>query len=90
MTAPGTGDPGRVRALVEHLALGLLAAACGVALAVGAGWGLVRLVFESGFSVPWLPLSGLGALIAALTVGVGLASSAAVFRRPSLELLRSE
>jgi putative ABC transport system permease protein len=77
-------------ALVEHLALGLLAAACGVFLAVGAGWGLTRLVFESGFSVPWLPLTGLGALIAALTVGVGLASSAAVFRRPSLELLRSE
>jgi putative ABC transport system permease protein len=77
-------------ALVEHLALGLLAATCGVALAVGAGWGLVRLVFESGFSVPWLPLTALGALIAALTVSVGLASSAAVFRRPSLELLRSE
>jgi putative ABC transport system permease protein len=77
-------------AFTEHLALGGLAALCGVALAVSSAWGLVRILFEQSFSVPWLPLLLLASLVVALTVAVGLLSSAAVFRRPSLELLRSE
>ncbi len=77
-------------AFTEHLFLGLLASFCGVALAVISAWGLVRFVFEASFSVPWPALLSLGALVASLTVAVGLLSSAAVFRRPSLELLRSE
>ena len=42
------------------------------------------------FSLPVLPMSGLGAAVVVLTVVVGLANSRDVVRRPPLEVLREE
>jgi putative ABC transport system permease protein len=76
--------------LSEYLSLGLLAAAVALLLAGVAGWGLSRFVFDGRFTLPMLPLAGLGAAVVALTVAVGLANSREVLRRPPLEVLRAE
>jgi putative ABC transport system permease protein len=76
--------------LSEYLSLGLLAAAVALLLAGVAGWALARFVFEGRFTLPLLPLAGLGAAVVALTVAVGLANSREVLRRPPLEVLRGE
>ena len=55
-----------------------------------AGWALARFVFDGRFTLPVLPLAGLGAAVVALTVMVGLANSREVLRRPPLEVLRAE
>ena len=76
--------------LSEYFSLGLIAAAVALVLAVAAGWALARFVFDGRFTLPVLPLTGLGAAIVALTVAVGLANSREVLRRPPLEVLRAE
>jgi putative ABC transport system permease protein len=77
-------------ALVEYVALGLLASATALMLATGAAWGLVRFLFESRFSLPVGPLSATALAIVALTVLVGMWTSAEVVRKPPLEVLRAE
>jgi putative ABC transport system permease protein len=72
------------------LALGLLASATALMLATGAAWGLVRFLFESRFSLPAGPLSATALAIVALTVLVGMWTSAEVVRKPPLEVLRAE
>jgi putative ABC transport system permease protein len=76
--------------LSEYLSLGALAATVALVLAIGAGWGLARFVFDGRFTLPVLPFAGLGAAVVALTVVVGLANSREVLRRPPLEVLRGE
>jgi putative ABC transport system permease protein len=76
--------------LSEYLALGGMAALVALGLAAGAGWALARYVFDGGFAVPPGPFAALGAAVVALTVGVGLANSREVLRRPPLEVLRAE
>lgn len=76
--------------VAEYVSLGLLASALAGVLAVGAGWALARFVFESSFTVPLLPLGGLILAILTVTVGVGLANSRELVRRPPLEVLREE
>ena len=76
--------------LSEYLSLGLLAALVALLLAGVAGWALARFVFDGRFTLPVLPLAGLGAAVVALTVMVGLANSREVLRRPPLEVLRAE
>jgi putative ABC transport system permease protein len=76
--------------LSEYLSLGLLAAVVALLLAGVAGWALARFVFEGRFTLPLLPLAGLGGAVVALTVAVGLANSREVLRRPPLEVLRAE
>jgi len=77
-------------ALAEYVALGLLASATALLLATGAAWGLVRYFFESRFSVPAAQLSATALAIVALTVLVGMWTSAEVARKPPLEVLRAE
>jgi putative ABC transport system permease protein len=77
-------------ALAEYVALGLLASATALLLATGAAWGLIRYFFESRFSVPAAQLSATALAIVALTVLVGLWTSAEVARKPPLEVLRAE
>jgi putative ABC transport system permease protein len=74
----------------EYAALGLLAVAVALGLAVGAGSALTLFVFEAPFATPWGPLLGLGLAVLGLTVTLGLAGSGPVFRRTPLELLRAE
>jgi putative ABC transport system permease protein len=77
-------------ALAEYLFLGLLAAVIAMALAVAAGWGLMKRVFETSFRIaPW-PLFELGLGLAALTVLVGIWNSREVVRKAPLEVLRAE
>ncbi len=76
--------------LAEYASLGVLASAVAGVLALGASWGLARFVFESRFTVPLIPLAGLGLAIVALTVAVGLANSRDVVQRAPLEVLRDE
>ena len=74
----------------EYLTLGLLASATATLLAIGSGWGLTELVFESRFRLPVLPLAGLSLAVTGLTVVGGLASSLEQLRRTPLEALRAE
>jgi putative ABC transport system permease protein len=76
--------------LAEYLSLGLLASAVALILAVAAGWAVARFLFDSSFSLPLLPMSGLTLAVVALTVMVGLANSREVVRRTPLEVLREE
>jgi putative ABC transport system permease protein len=76
--------------LAEYACLGALASAAGVLLSLGAGWALLRFVFEAEMSAPLLPLAGFGLTVAALAAVLGGAASREVFRHTALELLRSE
>ncbi len=75
---------------VEYLFLGMLAVALALLLSTGAGWLLMRYVFESSFAFPALPLTGLALGMLALTVSVGLLNSTEVLRNTPLEVLRAE
>jgi putative ABC transport system permease protein len=76
--------------LSESLALGALAAATGLLLAVGASWALARFVFELEFTLPTAPLAAIGLGLMGLTGVVGAWSSAQVFRSTPLAALRDE
>jgi len=77
-------------ATAEYAALGGLAAIAAAALAAAAAWALVRFRFEASFALPAAPLLAMSLGVIALAVAVGLSSSADVFRRPALEVLRWE
>jgi putative ABC transport system permease protein len=80
-----------IRVMVtEYAALGALAAVVATGLATVGGWALMRWVFEIPFTVPWAAFGILGLTLVALTVTTGLWNSLDVFRRPPLEVLRSE
>ncbi len=89
-TLGATSDQVARVVLAEYLALGVLACAAGLLLAIGAAWALTRFVFESSFAVPALQLLGLSGAIVLLTVLVGLWNSTEVFRKTPLEVLRAE
>jgi putative ABC transport system permease protein len=74
----------------EYTAFGLLAVTVALGLALAAGFGLSRWVFDAVYAVPWAPLGGLALVVLALTVGLGLGASGPVFRQTPLEVLRAE
>jgi putative ABC transport system permease protein len=76
--------------VAEYVAFGLLAVTVSLSLAVAAGFGLSRWVFEAPFAVPWAPLGGLALAVLALTVAIGLGASGPAFRQTPLEVLRAE
>jgi putative ABC transport system permease protein len=75
---------------VEYLFLGVLAVALALLLSTGAGWLLMKYVFESEFALPTVPLAVLALAMLVLTVTVGLLNSTEVFRKTPLEVLRAE
>jgi putative ABC transport system permease protein len=75
---------------LEYFFLGALAAATGMALSLGISWMLAKYVFETAFTVKWLPLLLVFICICILTVLIGLINSRSVVRRPVLEILREE
>ena len=77
-------------ALAEYLALGLLASVTAVVLATAAGWGLTRWYFDGRFWIPFLPLLGLVAGIATVSVTVGLWTTREALSGTPLEVLRAE
>lgn len=76
--------------VAEYAALGILAALVAIVLSAGAGWALAKWVFEARYDLPIGALTGLTALLVALTLLVGLWSSAEVLKRPPLEILRTD
>jgi putative ABC transport system permease protein len=75
---------------LEYFFLGALAAATGIVLSLGISWMLAKFVFETAFTLQWLPLLIVFVCICLLTVFIGLINSRAVVRRPPLEILREE
>ncbi|HET9132998.1 MAG TPA: FtsX-like permease family protein [Gemmatimonadales bacterium] len=75
---------------VEYAALGVAAALVATVLAGGAGWALSKWVFETRFTLPLVPMTGLALGLATLTTVVGLWSSQDVLDRPPLEVLSRE
>jgi putative ABC transport system permease protein len=87
----GATRPQLVRILLtEYAVLGALAAGAAIVLSSLAGWALTRFVFDGSFALPGPSLLGLLLAVLSLTVIVGLSGSAEVWRRPPLEVLRSE
>jgi putative ABC transport system permease protein len=76
--------------LAEYAVLGTLASAVAVGLSSLAGWATVHFAFRTTFSLPGVSLFGLLLTVLGLTVAVGLSGSTEVWRRPPLEVLRSE
>ncbi|HSW28183.1 MAG TPA: FtsX-like permease family protein [Longimicrobiales bacterium] len=72
----------------EYLALGTLATATGLVLAVAASAALSRFVFEVGWAVHWGPLLAIWAAVTGMTVAVGLLGSRSLLTRPPLPVLR--
>ncbi len=75
---------------LEYFFLGALAAATGMVLSLGISWMLAKFIFETEFTLQWLPLLIVFVAICLLTVFIGLINSRAVVRRPPLEILREE
>jgi putative ABC transport system permease protein len=76
--------------LAEYATLGVLGAATGVVLAIGAAWALARFAFRAGFAVSPLTLVAAFGIVTVLTVIVGLATSRGIADEPPLEVLRRE
>ncbi len=74
--------------LSEYLALGTLATATGLGLAVAGSAVLVPRVFQVDYSVHWGPVLAVWAAVAGLTVVVGLVGSRGLLNRPPLAVLR--
>ena len=72
----------------EYLALGTLASASGLLLAVVAGAVVVPNVFELSYAPRVLPLIGIWVAVAGLTVLVGLLGSRSLLTKPPLPVLR--
>lgn len=74
--------------LAEYLALGTLASATGLALALGAGWLLIHGLFEFEFEPLVTRLLVAWIVVVALTVCMGMLGSRGVLGRRPLEVLR--
>jgi putative ABC transport system permease protein len=87
----GATRPQLVRILLtEYVVLGALAAGTAILLSSLAAGALVHLVFDATFAFPGPALLGLLAAVLGLTIAVGLSGSTEVWRRPPLEVLRTE
>jgi putative ABC transport system permease protein len=75
---------------LEYFFLGALAAATGIVLSLAGSWLLAKFIFETEFTLQWLPLFIVFVSVCLLTVFIGLINSRAVVRRPPLEILREE
>jgi putative ABC transport system permease protein len=75
---------------LEYFFLGALAAATGIVLSLVGSWMLAKFIFETEFTVQWLPLLIVFVAVCLLTVLIGLINSRGVVRRPPLEILREE
>ena len=75
---------------VEYFALGTLAVLTALLLSGGAGWLIMKFVFDTPFAIPLGPLAWLALGVIGLTLGVGLANSLEVVRKTPLEVLRTE
>ncbi len=75
---------------MEYFFLGALGAGTGILISVAASWALAHFIFETPFSVGFLPLLVLFVSIPVLTVAIGLFNSRGILNSPPLEVLRRE
>ncbi len=73
---------------LEYFFLGALAAFTGIILSLAGGWMLAKYIFDTDFTIQWLPLLLVFTSICLITVFIGLVNSRAVVTRPPLEILR--
>ena len=76
--------------LTEYAVLGALGALTGFVLALGAGWALIHFMFKGTYSPALLPAAGIGALMVAIAVVIGLLAGREVFRETAMSALRQE
>ena len=76
--------------VTEYAALGILAAVVATALATAGGWAIMKWVFELPFTAPWAAFAWLAAALVAMPVLTGFWSTADLFRRTPMEVLRAE
>jgi putative ABC transport system permease protein len=76
--------------VTEYAALGVLAAVVATGLATAGGWAIMKWVFELPFTVPWAAFAALAAALVAMPVLTGFWSTADLFRRTPMEVLRAE
>ena len=75
---------------VEYFALGSLAVLTALVLSGGAGWLIMKWVFDTPFAIPVGALGWLAFGVVGLTLAVGLLNSLEVLGKPPLEVLRSD
>jgi putative ABC transport system permease protein len=75
---------------LEYVFLGLVAALSGILLALAATYVLSLYSFSAAFVPDIGPVLGLAALIAGLTVGIGMLNTRGLLNQPPLEVLRKE
>ncbi|MDH5804942.1 MAG: FtsX-like permease family protein, partial [Gemmatimonadota bacterium] len=74
--------------ITEYAAIGLLAAVTGVILAVVAGWGLIRFMFEMDFVLPLASLFWLTSGVTVLTTALGVYNGRDAVKYPPLAVMR--
>jgi putative ABC transport system permease protein len=74
---------------LEYIFLGALSALTGILIAVCGSWLLAKYSFEIPFGINVLPVLALFAIVALLTLVIGLINSRGVLTKPPLEILRS-
>jgi putative ABC transport system permease protein len=76
--------------VTEYAALGLLATVVATGLAALGGWAIMKWVFELPFDVPWTGFALLALVLVAMPVLTGFWSTAELFRRTPMDVLRAE
>jgi len=75
---------------IEYLFLGVLSAAAGMIMALGASWALAVYSFGTNFAIPFIPVLLLFGGIILLVVITGILSSRSILNTPPLEVLRKD
>ncbi|MDE2847431.1 MAG: FtsX-like permease family protein [Gemmatimonadota bacterium] len=75
---------------IEYLFLGAIGAMTGVVLAFAATWILAVFVFNISYVPAYIPVLAVVGGIASITILVGMAASAGIYRQSPLEVLRAE
>ncbi|MDQ6872018.1 MAG: ABC transporter permease [Gemmatimonadota bacterium] len=74
--------------LAEYSLLGVLGGLTGMLLSMAGGWAVVRYLFKMPFALPLAPITGIAAVIVALTLLIGLLAGRDVFRETPIAALR--
>ncbi len=75
---------------LEHLLLGLATATLALAAGTAAAWGVVRLVLQTTWTMPWIAVLAIGALALAVSLVAGLVASWRALSPPAAAVLRAE
>lgn len=74
----------------EYTILGALGALTGLLLALAAGWGLTHFLFNTTYSISFVPLLAILIFTTAMTVTIGLLASRDVYKETAITALREQ